>query len=338
MAHAAHAPDTLFVVSEPDFVFFREDGERILSYMSLREAQAATFARWDEMADDMEDLNQRNQFRREIAAYCVAYEDDKNAPWPKTTHAPQLPADKKDESWNAATYKYKEQVNVAFSRPSKPPASAFRPENISDHLHDLQALMTASARAGRGGFLWCGWNAVHWSGGENKQFRKRSPATGAHLWMITAECARKLLPLWHAVEQNTHMGHFFANYVGMKWQKGLGAAYVWPPIGGFFTHPSTTERKRKSDSQAPLLQDHFEHSWCQAGSRKMNKDQVHRRLCAFTDSGPCHFLSVRAVELPDELPSLRWLTQAPPHAPAYQLGWCYYHEGLTPKDKPQTED
>ena len=59
MAHEAHAPDTLFVVSEPDFVFFKEHAEMVLRYMSFREAQAATFARWDEIAEDMEDEEEK---------------------------------------------------------------------------------------------------------------------------------------------------------------------------------------------------------------------------------------------------------------------------------------
>ena len=31
MAHESHAPDTTFVIAEPDFVFYREDGEAHLN-------------------------------------------------------------------------------------------------------------------------------------------------------------------------------------------------------------------------------------------------------------------------------------------------------------------
>ena len=34
MAHESHAPDTTFVIAEPDFVFYREDGEAHLNYLS----------------------------------------------------------------------------------------------------------------------------------------------------------------------------------------------------------------------------------------------------------------------------------------------------------------
>ena len=161
-----------------------------------------------------------------------------------------------------------------------------------------------------------------------------SPLTGAQLSMMTTACARELLPLWHK-EVDTHMGTFFSQKMGLLWQHRLGCAYVYPPIGGFFTHKSTT---CSTDKLVVILQSHFDHKWCQAGTRKMNDFQQHRWICGFTSVGQAHWLSHQPVMLPEQLPSLRWTTQAPFGTPAYMCGWRYYHEGISPADKPQTEE
>ena len=53
------------------------------------------------------------------------------------------------------------------------------------------------------------------------------------------------------------MGGFFASHLGMEWQDYLGSFYVWPPVGGFWSHISTT----CSTPDAPkVLENHFGHS------------------------------------------------------------------------------
>lgn len=207
---------------------------------------------------------------------------------------------------------------VRLFRRGKP--SSAEPVEISDHLQDLQALFTRAARAGRGGFLWCGWNACQWTQ-TCKKIRTTSPSTGAQLSMMTAKCARELLPLWHQVP-NMHMGSFFKFRMGLEWQEKLGCSYVWPPIGGFFTHPSTTVGK----SEARVLHSHFESKWAQEGTRALIPAHHHRWIVGFTEKGPAHWLEKVPVILPEDLPSCRWITCAPPGTPAWQCGWRSYHE------------
>ena len=57
--------------------------------------------------------------------------------------------------------------------------------------------------------------------------------------MMTTACARELMPVW-LKEPNSHMGTFFAEKLGYEWQEHFKAVFVYPPIGGFFTHKSTT--------------------------------------------------------------------------------------------------
>ena len=167
-------------------------------------------------------------------------------------------------------------MSFAYTRPRKPPVSAFKPENISNYLHDLQALFTAGCRVNRAGFGWMGWSAAQWSEG-GKNTRRQSPTSGAHLAMMTTECARKLLPLW-LQERDTHMGAFFATRIGLEWQHYLGSFYVWPPVGGYWTHTSTT---CSSPSKPVLLHHHFDHVWSVDALRVQNSSEEPGRIAWF---------------------------------------------------------
>ena len=336
MAHESHAPDTTFIIAEPDFVFYREDGEAHLKYMSSLDAVACQYSHYDEMAELLPARAQKS-FRAELQQYLKDLKNDKNAPWPLEPPEPIDPNCPEQEKmrWTAEAADLGYGLTYCFSRKNKPPPEGFKPEDISDHLHDLQAYMTAASRLGRGGFLWCGWNVVQWKSGDTKSkgVRKTCPLTGAQLSMMTSKCARELLPVW-LQEKDTHMGTFFSQKMGLQWQEWLGCAYVYPPIGGYFTHKSTTCSTEKTER---VLQSHFEDKWCQAGTRKENEDQVHRWICGFTAKGPAQWLHQNEIRLPEELPGLRWYTQAPKGTRNDQMGWRYYHEGISPANKPANE-
>jgi len=210
---------------------------------------------------------------------------------------------------------------------------AFQPGRISEYLHDLQAYFTAASRVGRKGFGWFGWSASQWSAVTAKT-RRQSPASGAHLSMMTTECARKLLPLW-LKERGTHMGAFFAAKLRLEWQSYLGSFYVWPPVGGYWTHISTTCSSREKPR---LLEDHFDHKWSQEGTRKKNSPQVDRWICEFTERGSASFLMRNAVKLPEDLAELYWRTDPLLGTREWACGWRYYHLGVAPSNKPETED
>ena len=65
---------------------------------------------------------------------------------------------------------------------------------------------------------------------------------------------------------------------------------------------------------------------------------MHRWICGFTAKGPAQWLHQNEIRLPEELPGLRWYTQAPKGTPNDQMGWRYYHEGVSPANKPADED
>ena len=85
MAHASHAPDTTFIISEPDFVFFKEDAEAHQLYMSEQEAGASMRSRWEDLSEelDISDAAKR-QYKNDLEQYLELIKKDKNAPWPQS--------------------------------------------------------------------------------------------------------------------------------------------------------------------------------------------------------------------------------------------------------------
>ena len=60
MAHDSHSEDTLFVVSEQDFVFLREDAEVHDMYLSQQEMLTCQWQRFEEIADAMPDGQEKH--------------------------------------------------------------------------------------------------------------------------------------------------------------------------------------------------------------------------------------------------------------------------------------
>ena len=99
MAHPSHSEDTTSIVAEPDFVFYREDGDSWTTYLSERDAETGTFARFSEMADLLEG-RARKQFLKELDAYMEAVKLDQNAPWPKLGMSQRSSDDTWDPHWS----------------------------------------------------------------------------------------------------------------------------------------------------------------------------------------------------------------------------------------------
>ena len=70
----------------------------------------------------------------------------------------------------------------------------------------------------------------------------------------------------------------------------------------------------------------------------MNDNHQHRWIMEFTEAGPAKFLGTQAVGLPYHQPFLNSLTQPPHGTPYWMTGLHYYHLGMSPSEKPVTED
>ena len=83
----------------------------------------SAFSRWDEFADAVPPAKQA-QFRRDLDEYLERILTDKNAPWPDNDHQ-WPPQDDGAGPWDAEQFDWGGKVSYAFTRPGKPPVTAF---------------------------------------------------------------------------------------------------------------------------------------------------------------------------------------------------------------------
>ena len=166
MAHVSHAPDTTFVIAEPDFFFTKPDGDTQTHFVDRQQAFISAYAPWDELADQVPEA-ERAEFRRDLDKWVESVKTDQNAAWPEDAHTWAPGPEDDHQPRDAEQIDWGERVTWFFQRPGKPPVTAFRPDRISDNLYDLQALFTAASRLGRKVY---GWDRVclFVSGNEDK--------------------------------------------------------------------------------------------------------------------------------------------------------------------------
>lgn len=325
-ADSRFAPDTTFVVIEPDFIFYQQQEEQRQAWIDQAHEASAKLIQHEEIGPHFLSAYDQKRFKAALAEYRDEELDDGGAVWGvKADGSPgewvfcfTLPGTSKAEP-SAAAHESEWDTQV-YQKRKKPARQEFDNARVSTELRDILAYQCCAARCGEGGMVWCGWSASHHS---DKAKRKASPSTGAHLVVVTCGCMRRLLPLWQN-HPDTQMGDML-NYIGREWSEAIGgASYVQKPIGGFMTHISTTSDKKVPDKK---LQNHFQASWAQEGTRKLNVAQQHRWICGFTTKGHPRYLEKCAVELPLRSEELFWRTQPPPGMAEVFTGVQSWHKG-----------
>ena len=199
----------------------------------------------------------------------------------------------------------------------------------SKELSDLLDLAAAAARAGCGDFIWCSWNSQHWN--EKGSGRKQHPFAGAFLQMLTTRGAKHISnKLVSEKTPDKHMGNWFRNevcesYIDDPTGQNYGACYIYPSIGSYIAHESTTSRGR-------FLMSHWKQSWNQEGVRKLREDDLDRELCKVCKKGPRQTLA--KVELPLKGWEAWWKTIIPNELPDI-------HQNIRPlhmQNEPGAED
>ena len=185
----------------------------------------------------------------------------------------------------------------------------------SNELSDLMDLAAEASRSNCGDFIWCSWNSQHWS--EKSKGRMQSPFAGAFLQMVTTRGARHItaqLELHKTPDK--HMGNWFRNDVCDLYMKDVpsctyGACYIFPSIGSYIAHESTTSIGRH-------LMSHWNRSWNQQGVRPITLGDQDRELCRVTKSG--HRQTTKTVKLPLGADKCMWRTLIPNEVPKIHLG------------------
>ena len=81
MSHPGHPDDTLFIVVEPDFRFYKHEAESQRHEFDTEEAEASRNETWRELHDSLPE-EQQESFRRDLDRWVAAQAEDQNAPWP----------------------------------------------------------------------------------------------------------------------------------------------------------------------------------------------------------------------------------------------------------------
>ena len=300
MADASHSEDTLFIVAEPDFAFYKGDAD----------ARLALFNAWSnttceqslyELIDSIDDDDAlKSCLKTEYDIYLQHKALNPLRLWNPSCEVRTLGAKAKA----APSCPRHEQTVQAGRGKRKAEASETLAEKIAPELLDLLYYAREASRAGRGGIIWAGWNSAHWIKGESR--RKQSPRTGAQLVMVTAKAARKLV---HLVPKtpNMHMGTYLRSFIGVDRQEELEACYIWPPIGGFVTHDSTT-------TPGKILENHFGQAYTQEGTRPLTAAHKRRKLGLFTPRGEAIWLTKELDATSDAFDAF-WVTQRHPNIP-----------------------
>jgi hypothetical protein len=255
MALPEHPEDQGFIVCESDFVFTQEQATRMTSAVDAAASGNGSFdARLEEMCADAPDTVAGRRFITAVNAWHqeTRARPRSAVPWP-CFQTPRQPHGVGEDNLIDAlrgnvphtggrTGHFSETIDIATMAPpaQRRPAAAFRPEHVRSEVQDITDYFNLAAKdGGIDDVLWCGWNAEQWTHGSAK--RQRSPSSGAHLLLLTAKCARKLLPVVQACK-DMHMGSTIKLKWLQDWRDTISGGYIVPPIGGYYTHISTTEK------------------------------------------------------------------------------------------------
>lgn len=321
MSQGSHAPDTVWIIVEPDMCIYKIDAAARLELVQARMPQEQ-FKDYESFGASIEDPAAQATFMASLEQWREAQQDSgvDHVPWPAV---PDKVGDRDERPpWRrsgAARFKQPDAVPV-LSKQKKTSKDDSKMNAVSTELLDLILYFNAACRLGRKGLLWCGWNASQWS--ETKKCRSNSPAAGAHLVMVSTEGARFLMSKRHEIP-NMHMGNFLSKMCGLKWQHELGAAYLVPPVGSYVQHPSTT-------TVGQTLMSHFDAKWAQEGTRPYKDGHVARFIAGFTEKGHAEYLHKSGIDFrnAEVRNSYLWLTQAPPFLPRHLAGLQDWHRDV----------
>ena len=213
----------------------------------------------------------------------------------------------------------------AISRPKAPTRGQTKEDfafyKFGPGLRDLVGYATAAHRHGRGNFVWASWNASHWKPNAKKVKRKRTPAAGAHLFLITAEGARQLREAWQDEWKDSQMGTLLTNNIFKHRQEEFKACYIYPPLGTTAGHVSTT-------TQGQYMPSHFENSKRVEGTRPTDDSQEGRWICKWTPKGQPDYLNTEPIVFPRDLSKFLWITLPPPTLDPKFRGVSQRHLGI----------
>ena len=210
-----HSPDTLFLVAENDFRFYRDHCVSTKDWLSEVDEFVSEYLEGPDMVDSWGIL----QPAYAPDAHPVPPSSDEEAGGGKTTVEPDAHRDKREIQREGLSY-------WGFS-----PGRKFVGEEafMSEELNDLVRIATFAHRRGKGDLIWYSWVGA--------KTRKTMPSHGSTLVGVSKEGAFKLLS---AIRKEKKAGHFdvWLRDVCSNQSEGLQASFVLPSVGSYDEHIS----------------------------------------------------------------------------------------------------
>ena len=316
--------------AEPDTVFTEAQARKLSEFfaeysadMSLHEKRR----RLEEMADKLETDAEKQEFERLALEWEFEARAASAAPWPDATDAyPDPPGESSEPpgsasssaagSGDAASFKYESWIR----RGNRVSWEDCKPEKISDAAADITRTVNKGCRLGFTDFQWLGWSAEQYTW--NRRSVRNAPRAGTHLYFWSAAGARKAL-VYKDRWVDKHLAYLFKEDILTDLRSVINGGFVRPPLGYFYTHPSTT-------NPGKVLAHHVDDRWAQPGTRKRlgHIHDVDRTFHRYVARGECPQVG-SPVKLPEENHECLWITQRPPseYCGTEVSGWQRRHEG-----------
>ena len=259
MTDGRHPPDTLFLVAEHDFRFYREHCVSTKDWLSEVDDFVSEYLEGPDMGDSWGILQPADA--------------------PDTDPAPPSPDQEAGGGTTAVepdAHRDKSEVQrEGFSSWGFSEGRKFVGEEafLSEELNDLVRIATFAHRRGKGDLIW-----YSWVGGKP---RNSVPSHGSTLLGVSKEGAFKLLS---AIRKQETVGHFdlWLRDACTFQREGLQASYVLPSVGSYDEHipgydPTST------GEEGGWRPSNWDEYWCQEGVRVQRRDawHKHRNICEF---------------------------------------------------------
>lgn len=192
MSQGQHSPDTAWIVVEPDMCIYSIDAKSRVELTQGRMSNSK-FHQYEDFGAQIEDVASKRIFFEHLEKWRALKTETglDHVPWPR--HASSQPdvAERPPPPWRKQESSKAPEPVPDLEKVKKVTEGNAIDAKVSPELLDMVLYFNASGRLGRGGLLWCGWNATQWS--DNGKCRSTSPAAGAHLVMLSTEGARFLM-------------------------------------------------------------------------------------------------------------------------------------------------
>ena len=259
MIDGRHAPDTLFLVAENDFRFFREHCVSNRDWFSEVDAFVESHLQGPEIVDSWGILQPAWPPEPEEV---LPSSDDEAGGGPERVEPVAHPSVEEVQSTGPSFW--------GFSRAGK---FLDKEAYHSEELCDLVRIASIAHRKGKGDLIWYSWVGA--------KGRKTMPSHGSTLVGVSKDGAFKLMA---AIQKEKKPGHFdiWLRDQCCSEAENLQASYVLPSIGGYDEHISGCDPMNtgEEDGVRPCRWNDY---WVEEGVRITGKDAKHksRNVCDF---------------------------------------------------------